>query len=149
MMNKQKQISMYPAVAVIIFDEQKRILLQKRADVGLWTIPAGHVEPGETVEEAAVREVYQDTGLVVDPYRLIGVYSDPESQTFEYPDGRLVQFVTSYFEAEITGGTTTKKDHALIELEFFAPNKLPHDLLPMHPRWLVDAFSDRPEAFVR
>ncbi|WP_223492304.1 NUDIX domain-containing protein [Sutcliffiella horikoshii] len=149
MMNKQKQISMYPAVAVIIFDEQKRILLQKRADVGLWTIPAGHVEPGETVEEAAVREVYQDTGLVVDPYRLIGVYSDPESQTFEYPDGRLVQFVTSYFEAEITGGTTTKKDPALIELEFFAPNKLPHDLLPMHPRWLVDAFSDRPEAFVR
>ncbi|TYS67933.1 NUDIX domain-containing protein [Sutcliffiella horikoshii] len=148
-MNKQKQISMYPAVAVIIFDEQKRILLQKRADVGLWTIPAGHVEPGETVEEAAVREVYQDTGLVVDPYRLIGVYSDPESQTFEYPDGRLVQFVTSYFEAEITGGTTTKKDPSLIELEFFAPNKLPHDLLPMHPRWLVDAFSDRPEAFVR
>ncbi|WP_078382143.1 NUDIX domain-containing protein [Sutcliffiella halmapala] len=148
-MNQQKTVNMYPAVAVIIFDKQKRILLQKRADVGLWTIPAGHVRPGETVEQAAVREVYQDTGLRVETRRLIGIYSDPESQTFEYPDGRLVQFVTSYFEAEIIGGSTATKNKAMVELEYFAPNRLPHDLLPMHPRWLVDAFSDQREAFVR
>ncbi len=140
---------MYPAVAVIIFDNQKRILLQKRADVGLWSIPAGHVQPGETVEQAAIREVYQDTGLHIEPQKLIGIYSDPESQTFEYPDGRLVQFVTSYFQAEIIGGTTATKNKEMVELEYFAPNRLPHDLLPMHPRWLVDAFSEQREAFIR
>jgi hypothetical protein len=66
-------------VAGIIFDNKRRVLLMKRADNGLWGIPSGHVEPGETVEEAIIREIYEETGLKVKVNRLIGVYSDPVS----------------------------------------------------------------------
>jgi 8-oxo-dGTP pyrophosphatase MutT (NUDIX family) len=43
-------------VAIVILDDQKRVLLQKRAEVGLWGIPSGHIEVGETVASAAIRE---------------------------------------------------------------------------------------------
>ena len=90
-----------PGVAVIIFDADKRVLLQKRADVGLWGIPSGHVEPGETLLNAAVREVMEETGLEVRIKRLIGIYSDPASQVFCYPNGKNVHFYLLW--AEIVG----------------------------------------------
>ncbi len=48
-------------VAVIILNEEKQVLLQKRSDVGLWGISSGHIEIGETVSEAAIREVKEET----------------------------------------------------------------------------------------
>ncbi|EKN42356.1 MutT/nudix family protein, partial [Clostridium botulinum CFSAN001627] len=66
-----------PGVAIVIFNDKKQVLLQKRSDVCLWGIPSGHVEPGETVTNAAIREVLEETGLDVEVVRFIGVYSDP------------------------------------------------------------------------
>ncbi|WP_153072168.1 NUDIX domain-containing protein, partial [Escherichia coli] len=67
--------SIKPGVAGIVFDEYGRVLLMKRADNGLWGIPSGHVEPAETVEQAIIREIREETGLEVQVKRLIGVYS--------------------------------------------------------------------------
>ncbi|MFZ7828655.1 NUDIX domain-containing protein, partial [Staphylococcus saprophyticus] len=50
-------------VAVIILNEENQVLLQKRSDVGLWGIPSGHIEIGETVSEAAIREIKEETNL--------------------------------------------------------------------------------------
>ncbi|GAB7388297.1 NUDIX domain-containing protein [Bacillaceae bacterium] len=138
-----------PGVAVIIFDEQNRVLLQKRADVRLWGIPSGHVEPGETVEEAAIREVREETGLYIQITRLIGVYSDPESQVFHYPDGRAVHFITICFEGKIIGGAMSCSSPETMELRFFCKDNLPSNLLPMHPRWLEDALAKNEAAFIR
>lgn len=72
----------YPKVtadAVIIKDE--KILLIKRGFdpfKGSWALPGGFIEYGETVEEATVREVKEETGLDVEPVKLIGVYSSPD-----------------------------------------------------------------------
>ncbi|MDQ0272792.1 ADP-ribose pyrophosphatase YjhB (NUDIX family) [Cytobacillus purgationiresistens] len=73
------------AISVVIFDEQGRVLLQKRADANLWGIPSGHIEKGETIADAAIREVKEETNLEINIKKLIGIYSDPESQVFEYP----------------------------------------------------------------
>jgi 8-oxo-dGTP diphosphatase len=65
------------AVAVVILDEQKRILLVQEAQpkaFGLWHLPAGKLEPGETYEAAAKREVYEETGLEVNLTGLLGIY---------------------------------------------------------------------------
>ncbi len=96
-----------PGVAMVIFNRENQVLLQKRADVNLWGIPSGHVEPGETVEAAAVREVLEETGLKVKILRLIGVYSEPNYQVFQYPDGHVTHFVTCCFQAEVVGGDLT------------------------------------------
>lgn len=72
-----------PAAGACIRDEKGRILLLRRADGdirrdGLWSVPGGGIEPGERLDQAAVREVREETGLEVEPVALIGVYSDPE-----------------------------------------------------------------------
>ncbi|UTR14030.1 NUDIX domain-containing protein [Salipaludibacillus sp. LMS25] len=136
-------------IAVIILNEKNHVLLQKRADVGLWGIPSGHIEIGETVTEAAVREVKEETNLDVTIKKLIGVYSDPKSQVFIYPNGKSVHFITTCFLAEIIGGKLQCHSDESLAMQFFDPNKLPNNLLTMHPRWLKDALADCDIAFIR
>lgn len=137
------------AVAVIILNEQNQVLLQKRADVGFWGIPSGHIEIGETVAEAAIREVKEEANLDIEIKKLIGVYSDPYTQVFEYPNGQTVHFITTCFLAEITGGELQWNSDESLEMKFFGLQNLPQDLLEMHPRWLEDALSESERAFIR
>jgi ADP-ribose pyrophosphatase YjhB (NUDIX family) len=136
-------------VAVIILNEANQVLLQKRADVGLWGIPSGHIEIGETVAEAAIREVKEETNLEIRIKKLIGVYSDPNSQVFAYPNGKVVHFITTCFLAEITGGELRCNSDESLEIKFFGQQNLPQDLLKMDPRWLNDALEKREMAFIR
>ncbi len=136
-------------VAVVIFDEENRVLLQKRADVGLWGIPSGHIERGETVCNAAIREVKEETNLDIRILKLIGVYSDPHSQVFAYPNGKIVHFITTCFLAEITGGELTCNSSESLEIKFFGQWELPPDLLEMHPCWLKDALANKEGAYIR
>ena len=57
--------------------ECDRVLLTYRTDVPVWILPGGGVEPRESVEQAAVRETYEETGLEVQVVRLVGIYSRP------------------------------------------------------------------------
>lgn len=136
-------------VAVIILNEEKQVLLQKRADVELWGIPSGHIEIGETVSEAAIREVKEETNLDIRIKKLIGVYSEPDSQVFAYPNGKVVHFITTCFLAEITAGEPSCNSDESLEIKFFDPENLPKDLLKMHPNWLKDALENRDLAFIR
>ena len=136
-------------VAGVAFDRRGRVLLARRADNGLWGLPSGHVEPGETVEEAVVREVREETGLRVEVERLIGIYSHPESQTFSYPSGEVSQFVTSCLMCEVSGGELRADGVETLDAAFFPTDALPDELLPMHPRWLSDALAGDVRAFVR
>lgn len=138
-----------PGIAVIIFNRQQEVLLQKRADVGLWGIPSGHVEPGETVANAAIREVFEETGLTVKILRLIGVYSDPNSQVFHYPDGRVTHFITCCFQAEVISGEINLTSSETLDLRYFPCNRLPENILKMHPRWLKDALTPTLQSFIR
>lgn len=130
-----------PGVAGIILDEGQRVLLMKRADNGLWGIPSGHVEPGETVEAAIIREMQEETGLMVRVKRLIGVYSDPQSQVFSYPNGKVSHFITVCFECEAVSGELEWDVEETLDVDYFAFDQLPEDLLTMHPRWLKDALD--------
>lgn len=136
-------------VAGIILDQNRRVLLMKRADNGLWGIPSGHVEPGETVEEAIIREIQEETGLVVTVARLIGVYSDPESQVFAYPNGEVSHFITTCFECKIVGGRLNKHNDETLDVDYFAFDGLPEELLPMHPNWLKDALAEKKTSYIR
>jgi 8-oxo-dGTP diphosphatase len=89
-----------PAVAAIIFNEKGDILLQRRMDTKKWCVISGHVEFGETVQEAIVREIQEEAYTRSEVVRLIGVYSSPEYTTYYYPD-RAVQYVVTYFEVKL------------------------------------------------
>ncbi len=82
-----------------IFDStRQRILLARRSDNALWTVPGGYMEPGETLTEACAREVWEETGLHVTIKRLISVYTNPDL-LLEYPDGNRLQLVVLHFQA--------------------------------------------------
>ncbi len=137
-----------PGVAAIIQDAQGQILLQRRSDNGLWGLPGGSVEIGESVRDAIVREVREETGLTVEVVRLVGVYSDPKLQIVRYPDGNVVHYVSTLYVCRTLGGTLQTCDETL-DLNFFDPAHLPEDLLPMHRIRIQDAMTDNPTAFIR
>lgn len=133
-------------VAAVVFDNAGRILLGRRLDNGQWGLPSGHVEIGETAAQAAIREVAEETGLLVRIKRLVGVYSNPSSQVFTYPDGRVTQFVTVSFACTPLEGSICADGVETAEAAFFLPTELPTPLLPMHPQWLTDALSEQTAA---
>ena len=91
------------ACAVIFDESRQKVFLTQRTDNGLWCLPGGKMESGETIEECCQREVREETGLEVRTKRLIGIYSNRD-QVVIYRDGNQVQFVVMSFETEITGG---------------------------------------------
>jgi ADP-ribose pyrophosphatase YjhB (NUDIX family) len=146
-MEKTKQI--LPAVAAAIFNDNGEVLLQKRKDVNKWCIISGHVEFGETIEAAILREIEEETNTKANIVRLIGVYSSPGSQTYHYKD-RTVQYVTSYFEAKLTNTISPNfSNNETQELKFFKPGNLPDDFALINPNWLTDALNKRETVFVR
>ncbi len=75
-MNKQPSF----AVDCVVFDKEKRLLLIRRKNPpfqGQYALPGGFIDYGETTEQAAARELLEETGLVAKKLSLIGVYSDP------------------------------------------------------------------------
>jgi 8-oxo-dGTP pyrophosphatase MutT (NUDIX family) len=112
-------------VMVLIRDSEGRILMEQRSDCGLWGLPGGKIEPGESVAEAAIREVQEETGLSVRVIRLLGFYSEPEGRIVLYPNApHTFHLVDVFLEAAIVSGNLTLSAESR-ELRFVAPHELP------------------------
>ena len=130
-------------VGVIVRNATGQILLEKRSDNGLWGPPGGRIEPGESVAEAAVREVREETGFTVEVTRLVGVYSEPADRIVTYLDnGDVRHLVDVMVEATILSGTLTCSLESE-DLAFYAPETLPTDLVPPARRPLEDYLGNR------
>lgn len=112
-------------VAVVVRDLEGRILLEKRSDCGMWGLPGGRIEPGESITDAAAREMLEETGFQVKITRLLGVYSGPEDRIVTFSDN-VVQIVDILLEAEIISGILTRSSESLA-LDFFSPDSMPPD----------------------
>jgi 8-oxo-dGTP diphosphatase len=92
-----------PCVGAVVHDDTGRLLLVRRGREpgrGLWSVPGGRVEPGESAAEAVVREVEEETGLHVVVGRLVG--------TVERDGPGGVRYVIDDFEARVAGGHTLR-----------------------------------------
>ncbi|MEM7127383.1 MAG: NUDIX domain-containing protein [Chloroflexota bacterium] len=127
----QQQLMM-PAAAGIVWDTNGRILMQRRSDNGLWGLPGGAIDPFETPVDAVVREVWEETGVLVEPTRVAGVFSGRESHV-TYPHGDQVAIYSFVFECQIVSGTPTIDQHETLEVGFYTPAELAK--LIMAPRW--------------
>jgi len=92
-----------PSVAGIVRDAENRILLVQVRDDETWSTPGGSVEMTDTPADAVVREVWEETGLVVAPTRILAVLGGP-AFVVNYPNGDETQYVSTIFECEVRGG---------------------------------------------
>jgi ADP-ribose pyrophosphatase YjhB (NUDIX family) len=137
-----------PCACGIALDDEGRVLLHRRADTGLWGLPAGGMELGERIDRTAAREVEEETGLRVRPLRLTGFYTGPEQQSV-YPNGDRVWLAVACFLCKIEGGELRADGIESLDVGFFDPEEMPFDGNPWGPRTLrrlEDALRRGPEA---
>lgn len=128
----------------IVLNEAGEILLQKRRDCGGWGFLGGVVELGESLEEAAVREAFEESGLTVKVDSLFGVYSKYFN---EYPNGDRVQTVLTMFLAHAEGGEMSKQNSETEDLRYFQPDKAPELFIDQHRDILADFIAGRKNVY--
>ena len=104
-----------PSVTVFVRDNDK-ILVGRHTDIDKWVLPGGALEPGELPADAAIREVWEETGLLVQLTGLYGAYSGTANHRVTYPNGDIVDYVAVVFDAVVIGGTLPAATEELAEL---------------------------------
>ena len=77
--------------------------MERRSDCGRWSLVGGSVKPDESLGQAIVREVHEETGLTVEQFDLFGTFSDP-SRIIKYPDGNVIRSVTIVYRVKVSDG---------------------------------------------
>ncbi|GAA5344011.1 NUDIX hydrolase [Planifilum fimeticola] len=124
----RKRIGSLPIIVagatVVVMNEKGEILFQRRSDSFDWGLPGGAMEPGETLEETARRELKEETGLDAGALQLLGVFSGPRYY-YRYPNGDEVYNVIALYRARQVRGTLQYSDNESIDLRFFGKDRLP------------------------
>lgn len=122
--------------SVIVADPDNRILLQLRSDNHCWGYAGGSVELDEVVEEAAKRELYEETGLIAQELELFGIFSGKDTH-YVYPNGDEVSNVDIVFVCRKYTGEMKCQQGEVEELKFFALDEIPENISPpiRKPLW--------------
>lgn len=108
-----------PSVSVLVFDDADRVLLVRHVGGDHWTTPGGMVEPYETPATAAVREVWEETGLFVELTRIIGVFGGPACGG-TYANGDQIAWVSTLFQAQRLSGQLAPDGEETEEVRYFS-----------------------------
>ena len=124
-----------PSVTALVFDDQHRVLLVRPAKRDVWVAPGGAIDPDELPVNALAREVWEQTGLLIEPTQLRGVFGGPEFRVW-FANGDEVGYVMAIYECRAAGGTL-KSDAETSELRFFSAEELEHVTLSRWARRVV------------
>ncbi|SCL16627.1 8-oxo-dGTP diphosphatase [Micromonospora nigra] len=138
-----------PSVSAVVCNDAGELLLAQQADGGRWSVVSGFVEPGEQPATTVVREVWEETGLDVEPVRLSSAVSHPHS----YPNGDRCEYLNLGFHCRLLGGENRVNDDESLAVKWFAPGRLPrldeharlvirHALGPQAPTFFLPAGTD-------
>lgn len=112
-----EELLQVPAVSIALRDADGRVLLARHSEGGVWLLPGGAIEPTEIPADAAVREMFEETGLFVRLTGLIGIFGGPEF-VIHYRNGHRTSYVTAVFEAEHCEGTLHPDGTEVLEARF-------------------------------
>jgi 8-oxo-dGTP pyrophosphatase MutT (NUDIX family) len=108
--------------AAVVLDGEGHVLLGRRSDTGRWALPGGIIDPAEQPADAAVRECFEETGVMVVPEALTSV---SVSQPTTYANGDQVQYLELTFRCRAVGGEARVNDEESLEVRWHSPDALP------------------------
>ena len=122
---------------VIIKNEDDQILLVKRKDIPFWDFPGGKVEANETEKQCSIRETLEETGLIITPDYLIGIYEQSERKDKQY-----------IYAATIKDGKLIEEGSETKQIKYFSRKQLPINLIPLRKTQIQDFFLNKRENYV-
>ncbi|WP_406197375.1 NUDIX domain-containing protein [Kitasatospora sp. NBC_01560] len=125
--NAPEANSLVPAASVVVVDDNGLVLLQRRSDNGMWALPGGVMELGESLAQCGIRETLEETGINIEITGIVGTYTNP-AHVFAYDDGEVRQEFSICLLGRPTGGEIRVSDESH-EVAWFAPAET--DDLPM------------------
>jgi ADP-ribose pyrophosphatase YjhB (NUDIX family) len=133
------QLLLIPGGRAIVQNNCQKILLHKRSDFGVWDLPGGGAEEGESAEQCIIREVYEETSLIVENFEAIGFASCPDRERVVYPNGDIIQgFALILYITQWSGSLHTSSEST--SLEFFEIDSLPE--MRQNIRLTIDRFLE-------
>jgi 8-oxo-dGTP pyrophosphatase MutT (NUDIX family) len=138
-----------PSTSVVVRDEAGRVLLARHSEGNVWVTPGGAIEPLEAPADAAVREVWEETGLHVELTRLLGAYGGPEF-VVTYGNGDRTSYLMVVFEGKVLGGRQRPDGDEILEVRWFEERELDDlDLSDWMREVLSGAFAGKRDAGFR
>ena len=123
-----------PGSVVIILNNQNEVLLQKRHD-GSWGLPGGLMDLGESFEEVAIREVFEEAGLVVENLKLVNVFSGSDYY-LKVPNGDELYSVSAvYYTKDVLGELNVDYNES-VKMQYFKLDDLPNELTDEYRRFV-------------
>jgi 8-oxo-dGTP diphosphatase len=139
-----RDLLLIPSVTVVVFDERRRMLLVRHTEGNVWVAPGGSIEPNESPADAAVREMWEEARLLVEPARVLGVYGGPEF-LITYASGDQVTYLMTVFECRILQGQMQPDGFETLELAYFAESELASlNLAPGPDSFCLSCFNTGP-----
>ncbi|MFF4209533.1 NUDIX domain-containing protein [Streptomyces sp. NPDC001796] len=116
------QLLWLPGVTAVVFDDDGRVLLGRRADTGRWSAIGGIPEPGEQPAACAIREVYEETAVRCVAERVVLVQA---LAPVTYANGDTCQYMDITFRCRAVGGEARVNDDESLEVGWFPVDSLP------------------------
>lgn len=129
-----------PATCLIVPDDQNKVLLVKRSvdpQKGLWCLPGGFIELGESPEDAALRELHEETGLKGKINKLLGVITNPNKL---YDTVLLVGYLVNEYSGSMIAGDDAS------DIAFFSHYNLPEIAFESHMKFIRGFYMKSPES---
>lgn len=128
-----------PGGRIVLENAEGKVLLQKRSDFGIWGLPAGSPEIGESASDSIRRETFEETGLTLIHLDVFGFSSNPDYELVTYPNGDQIHAFSLLFWSNSWSGQMIEANEESLALAFFNLTQLP-EMIPNHIKTL-EAFA--------
>ena len=131
-----------PHSVVILFNENKKVLIEVRSDDGFYDFPGGGIDQGETAEDAAKRELLEETGIIADELTLFNVYSGPITY-YKYHNGDEIYGIDCVYIAKQYHGELIPQKEEVESLIFMDINDIPEDKLSIRNKQIIKDLKEK------
>lgn len=121
----------------VVLNKNGEILLEKRADDGFFDFPGGGLDPNETFEQGAIRELYEETGLIAKNLILLAVY-EGDITYYKYPNGDEVYGIDHIFIVDDFEGELNPQLEEVESLKFYKLEDFPSKMSPRNKQLISD-----------